>query len=567
MVAFMKNWKVKTKLLTGFVIMAVLCIVVGVTGVIFTNISIKDSTAIAEYSDVQISMGDVREAHERINSDLFELSIVCADTSKANTVIGSLNDSLKVIDDAFDTYAETAYDATVEANFYAAKNSFDGDYTAYVQGVIGIAQGTGDSEQVYAAILAGQNATDAFAKSLDATVEDNINWMKEDFATALSDETTARVVPVVVMLVAVAVALYLAFYLSNMISKPLIPLTEFMKKAASTGDMTITQKDAAVIEKYGVYKDEIGENIAASADFIKRITQASDVLSSIVQGDLTHDIDLLSNRDTMGVALHSLFEFFNKMFNEIQLSANQSSSSSKQIADGAQLLAEGSISQAESVERLTNSIVEIKEKTITNAGMAQKAAELANAIKKHAEEGSLQMNEMIAAVNEINEASKSINHVIKVIDDIAFQTNILALNAAVEAARAGQYGKGFAVVAEEVRNLAAKSAEAASNTGSLIDNSIEKANLGVRIAGQTAESFSKIVAGINESDKIVGDIARSSEEQSLGIAEINTGIDKVAAVIQQNSSTAQESAAASEEMSSQAGLLQQLVSRFKLKNS
>ena len=177
------------------------------------------------------------------------------------------------------------------------------------------------------------------------------------------------------------------------------------------------------------------------------------------------------------------------------------------------------------------------------------------------------MNEMISAVREINQAGQSISKVIKVIDDIAFQTNILALNAAVEAARAGQHGKGFAVVAEEVRNLAAKSAEAAKDTGGLISNSIEKAELGSRIAGDTAASLTEIVSGINESSQIVSEIAKSSEEQSIGISQINSSIDQVAEVTHQNSATAQESAAASQEMNGQSSLLDELISQFKLKNS
>ena len=175
------------------------------------------------------------------------------------------------------------------------------------------------------------------------------------------------------------------------------------------------------------------------------------------------------------------------------------------------------------------------------------------------------MNEMMVAVSDINKASQSIGKIIKVIDDIAFQTNILALNAAVEAARAGQQGKGFAVVAEEVRNLAAKSAEAANETETLIADSAEKSALGSRIAHETADSLFEIVSGIKESASIITEIARSSEEQSGNIMQINQGIDQVAQVIQLNSATAEESAASGEEMSGQASSLERLISRFKLR--
>ena len=238
---------------------------------------------------------------------------------------------------------------------------------------------------------------------------------------------------------------------------------------------------------------------------------------------------------------------------------------SRQIADGSQALAQGSTEQAASIDRLSLSIGEIADKTKANAEMADRAASLANTIKQNAEKGSLQMDEMTSAVRDINAASQSISKVIKAIDDIAFQTNILALNAAVEAARAGQHGKGFAVVAEEVRNLAGKSAEAAKDTGALIANSMEKAELGARIADETAASLAEIVSGINESSQIVSEIAKSSEEQSIGIAEINHGIDQVAQVVQQNSATAEQSAASSAEMSDKSAILDNLVTQFQNK--
>jgi len=288
-------------------------------------------------------------------------------------------------------------------------------------------------------------------------------------------------------------------------------------------------------------------------------------LKAISGGDMSVNIDLRAPNDTIGTELSVMVKNLNDMFVDIHAATKQAAAGSRQTADGAQSLAQGSTAQADNVAQLSSSIVEIAQRTKDNAEMAGRAANLAGTIMQNAEKGSRQMDEMTSAVKEINEASQSISKIIKVIDDIAFQTNILALNAAVEAARAGQHGKGFAVVAEEVRNLASKSADAARDTGSLISNSMEKAELGSRIAGETAESLAQIVSGISESNDIVSSIAASSEEQSHGIEQINRNIDLVAQVVQQNSSTAQESAAASVEMSRQSAILEELISKFKLK--
>jgi len=275
---------------------------------------------------------------------------------------------------------------------------------------------------------------------------------------------------------------------------------------------------------------------------------------------------MLSNSDTMGKSLSQMVDNLNDMFGNIHSSTSQVSTGAKQVADGAQSLAQGSTQQAASVQELSSSIADIANKTKENAEIANKTSSLSNTIRQSAEKGSHQMDDMISAVQEINDASQSISKIIKTIDDIAFQTNILALNAAVEAARAGQHGKGFAVVAEEVRNLASKSAEAAKDTGDMIQNSMEKAELGSQIAGETASSLKEIVSGISESSAMIAEIARSSEEQSGAISQVNIGIDQVAQVVQQNSATAEQSAAASEQMSSQSSILEELISQFKLKN-
>ena len=175
------------------------------------------------------------------------------------------------------------------------------------------------------------------------------------------------------------------------------------------------------------------------------------------------------------------------------------------------------------------------------------------------------MENMMQAVKEINDAGTAIGNVIKVIDDIAFQTNILALNAAVEASRAGIHGKGFSVVADEVRSLAAKSAEAANDTSNLIIDAAEKIKLGLVIAANTSSSLQAIVEDINKSAEIMEKIAHSSDNQLTAITDMNSGIDQMAKVIQQNSETAQKSAASAEEMSGQSSILDNLVSHFKLR--
>lgn len=244
--------------------------------------------------------------------------------------------------------------------------------------------------------------------------------------------------------------------------------------------------------------------------------------------------------------------------------ADQVSRGSVQVSDGAQLLAQGATEQASAIEELAASIDQITNNVREISKNTTIAEETANGATRAVNDSNVHMQNLMAAMTDINIKSEEISKIIKTIQDIAFQTNILALNAAVEAARAGQAGKGFAVVADEVRNLAGKSAEAAKNTTELIEASVNSINFGVKLAKETAENMLGVVDGTNATTDIITKIAQATDEQSESLSHVTIGIEQISTVVQTNSATSEESAAASEELSSQAHFMKELIGKFQL---
>ncbi|NMM62309.1 HAMP domain-containing protein [Clostridium sp. P21] len=322
-------------------------------------------------------------------------------------------------------------------------------------------------------------------------------------------------------------------------------------------------------EKFkGGYREVI-EGINKTMDaVVKPLEEASSTMQKMSQGDLTCNMSgsYKGEYAKMQDSLNFTISFLNKILSQINNASTEVASGARQVSDGSQALSQGATEQASSIEELTESITEVAAQTKENAVNANEANGLSLKAKENAEQGNKHMAEMLKSMEEINESSSSISKIIKVIDEIAFQTNILALNAAVEAARAGQHGKGFAVVAEEVRNLAARSANAAKETTALIEGSIKKVESGTEIANETAKALNEIVEGVSKSASFVSEIASASNEQASAIAQINKGIEQVSQVVQTNSATAEESAAASEELSSQSQILNEMVGKFILNN-
>ncbi len=363
---------------------------------------------------------------------------------------------------------------------------------------------------------------------------------------------------VIVILIAMIVATILGIFLSRMISKPVKKMVEAADKLA-VGDVNVDVETDT--------KDEIGSLAESFGRMIANIRGQAQAAERIATGDLTVEVAIKSKNDLLGKKLSELVEKNNEVLGNIASASEQVAAGSKQVSDSSIALSQGASEQASSVEQLTASLEEISSQTKLNAENANKANGLAEDAKSNVMQGNAQMREMLKAMEEINDASGNISKIIKVIDEIAFQTNILALNAAVEAARAGQHGKGYAVVAEEVRNLAARSANAAKETTDMIEGSIKKVEGGTKIAKDTAEALNKIVNGIEKVANLVNDIAVASNEQATGIGQVNQGVMQVSQVVQNNSATSEESAAASEELSSQAALLKEMVGKFKLKQN
>ncbi len=319
-----------------------------------------------------------------------------------------------------------------------------------------------------------------------------------------------------------------------------------------------------------VYKnfDEISKSLELSTDTIKSYIEEIDlILSKMSDKDLTVKItkEYLGDFQAIKKSIKTIIETFKVVFSEIQAAAGEVDNVSEQAAVSSNELANGATTQSTVVAEINSTMTNVVTQTKRNAENANKAKELSYAAKNDAEVGNKQIAKMVDAMAAIKSASNDIAKIIKVIDDIAFQTNILALNAAVEAARAGQHGKGFAVVAEEVRNLAGRSANAAKETGVMIDNSLAKVDEGVDIAAATKEALGKIVDDVLVTMNLVSEIADASVQQSSALTEIEEGMGQVSLVTMSNTATAEESAATSTEMSAQAQRLKSMVNQFRLK--
>jgi Methyl-accepting chemotaxis protein len=321
----------------------------------------------------------------------------------------------------------------------------------------------------------------------------------------------------------------------------------------------------SVIGYYGII--HMGQNLAG----IIVEVESSEVLGAI--GRLRNWIllfCLISMIVIIGVSwnfAHSVSKPITHSINGLNDSTDQLAATAKQLSASSQQLSQGSAEQATSIEETSSTLEESASMIQQNSINIQEAVQLSGDTKQAAEKGNYEMDEMMKSMNEIKKSSDQIAKIIKVIDDIAFQTNILALNAAIEAARAGEAGMGFAVVAEEVRNLAQRSAQAAKDTTAMIELNIELSGKGVSITERVREALNEITAQAKKVSELMAEISVASQEQSQGIEEVNKAIAQMEKVIQQNAANAEENASSSENLSDQAQILREIVQQlFELVN-
>lgn len=401
------------------------------------------------------------------------------------------------------------------------------------------------------------------AESAGERLANEANQDADKFLAYSEQETNRNIlIQDIIFALIVVSAVLIALKMSLDFTRPIGKLAKGMKEVAEGHFDVYVENDST--DELGILTQELNATVGHIREYVYDIRR---VLDEISDGNIALSIDqeylgdFVAIRDSLNRIVNSL----NMTMGEIHRCGEQLSSSASSLADGAQSLSHGSAEQTSSVDEFMASLKTVAELTEQDGENAQKVTGLSELAWKAVEESDNQMKEMSEAMQEIEMSSQEIAKVIKLIEDIAFQTNILALNAAVEAARAGEAGKGFAVVADEVRNLAAKSSDAANSTVAMIGRATTAVANGAAIVESTAKALQAVGVNVRNMNEILGRIGESTVEQARAFASMTSSADQISTVVHANSAAAEENSAASEELSGQSETLKMLVSQFRLK--
>lgn len=557
----MKNLKIATKLIVAFGSVLALMVVMAVVSVLSTN---KINNLVSMFYNK--SYVNTQNA-ERISADIHTgaknmlVAIIDSDPAETESRLRMANDNLTDAQEAVE-FLKTNFRGdmndvnTVAEQLQIVVDSFtDFSEDAY-------AGRTQEAYALYKEKIVGALST--ASDHADNIVEFAISNADTEYNGARTTGITTEIVIAAAAAVAVLIGIAMAAYITKMI-------------VSGVGQA----ERAAVNMSKGNFDNEITydseDEVGVLCKSIKNFSDGSKLIIddiSYVTGELSDGNFTVKSRcenayvgafSAILSSFNSLIDKLNEIIGRINESADQVSSGSDQVSGGAQALSQGATEQASSVEELAATIHIISEQINENAANAHEANDRTNVAVSEMGSANDKMKELVGAMDEISASSDETQKIIKTIEDIAFQTNILALNAAVEAARAGAAGKGFAVVADEVRNLAGKSAEAAKNTTSLIENTVAAINKGNSLVTEVADKMSNAMEASNVVVDLNMKISEASKQSADSVTQVTVGIEQISSVVQTNSATAEESAAASEELSGQANMLKEMVSDFKFR--
>ena len=550
--------KLKPYLLTIFSILIALAGIIALTGILgLQNTKRNTDVLVNEVLNADSAVKDCRIAANTAGRNLREM--VLAETPQEIPAFeSSINNNLQIIEEQVQIFKDThgTQDGLAQRYEAAFQNWFD-----IAQEVISEAK-SGNWELAKRTILnecsPALTELASIAQEIDSVTTQERAKQEQSILVMLN---IYMVVLGVVFALALVFGLVVALKTTDRITKAVSNICT-AAEGLSEGNLKV-HVDYHGSNEFGELAQQLNFSFQELANYVDTIDKG---MTEFSLGNFTYECPIQFRGDFAHIQ-SSIERFQEKMrgtLGELETSAAQVSTGAEQVADGAQALAQGATEQASSVEELSAAIADISNHISDAAAFSQQADQMGQESREIVKKSKEEMEQLLVSIKEIAQASNNIQNIIKVIDDIAFQTNILALNAAVEAARAGNAGKGFAVVADEVRSLAQKSADAARETTGLIRNSLQHVSHGEEIGKRTDAAFNDVAAVSEHILDMIAKIAHASREQADAISQISVGIDQISAVVQTNSATSEQSAAASEQLSSQANMMKNLLNTFQV---